>query len=236
MWLIVPVLALALLVLFVVGLVAAVLATAALVVGILVHALPFLLILFGAWLLFRPRRRRAPIRHYPDAPRSGAWGGSYRRPGPRQAAQPRPAPPRPSPPTAPSTPARELPIDVQVKVDQIRRKADVLLGYADRFPPFSQDLHIVRQTTADYLPRTINAYLAIPGANDPLLSASSTAALDELRGQLELLDSKLDEIVQNLQRHDLDQLLANRRFLEERFGLRDQPATVKPVRDATDAA
>src|SRR6266550_4257761 len=55
----------------------------------------------------------------------------------------------------------ELPIDIRVKVEQIRRKVDVLLGYADRFPPFSQDLYLVRQTASDYLPRTIDTYLAM---------------------------------------------------------------------------
>ncbi len=56
---------------------------------------------------------------------------------------------------------------MQVMVEQITRKADVLQGYADRFPPMSQDLHIVRQTAADYLPRTVNAYLALPSDDDP---------------------------------------------------------------------
>ena len=45
---------------------------------------------------------------------------------------------------------------------EIRRKVEVLLSYADRFPPFSKDLFLVRQTASEYLPRTINAYLALP--------------------------------------------------------------------------
>jgi hypothetical protein len=56
------------------------------------------------------------------------------------------------------------------------------------------------------------------------------AALDELRAQLDLLDARLDDIARDLQRHDLDQLYANRRFLEERFGRRDQPGeTIEPA-------
>ncbi|HVC32348.1 MAG TPA: hypothetical protein VNL16_02440 [Chloroflexota bacterium] len=121
-----------------------------------------------------------------------------------------PPPPRPRP---------ELPIDIQVKVEQIRRKVEVLLGYASRFPPFSKDLYLVRQTASDYLPRTIDAYLALPPV-DPgrVVVAPGKTALQELREQLDLLDSKLNEIAEDLQRQDLDRLLANRRFLEERFG------------------
>ena len=113
----------------------------------------------------------------------------------------------------------ELPIDFQVKVEQIRRKVDVLLGFADRFPPFSQDLYLVRQTASDYLPRTLNAFLSLPRENvDKLLPGSGKTAREELRAQLDLLDSKLDEIAQDLLRQDADRLLANRRFLESRFG------------------
>src|SRR5690606_7617199 len=133
-------------------------------------------------------------------------------------------------------PRRELPIDVQVKVEQIKHKADVLLGYADRFSPLSQDLYIVQQTAAEYLPRTVAAYLAVPGTDDPMIAATGRTVLQELRAQLELLDSKLDDISQNLQRQDLDGLLANRRFLEERFGLHERPADIDGGRRTTGAA
>jgi hypothetical protein len=188
-----------------------------------VLAIPILLALISAagvvmpWLFFGlvvwvvagggrgPRRQRwvhhgwqtqpipAPRPHYPSVPR---------------------------PPSQPVTPPRpELPIDVQVKVEQIRRKVDVLLGFASRFPPFSKDLYIVRQTASEYLPRTIDAYLALPpGAPNLVVADNGRTALHELKDQLDLLDLKLDEIAEDLQCKDLDRLLANRRFLEERFG------------------
>jgi hypothetical protein len=122
----------------------------------------------------------------------------------------------------------ELPIDVQVKVEQLRRKVDVLLGYADRFPPFSQDLYLVRQTLTDYLPRTLNAFLALPQeAVDRPLNVGGKTARQELKAQLDLLDTKLDDIAQDLQRQDADRLLANRRFLESRFGDRDPEVVFK---------
>jgi len=125
---------------------------------------------------------------------------------------------------------------VQVKVDQIRRKADTLLGYAHRFPPFSKDLYLVRQTAAEYLPRTIDAYRALAKHDRPMVGTTGRTALDELRDQLRLLDSKLDDIARDLQQQDADHLLANRRFLEERFGRHGVQADVDRAREATGAA
>jgi len=55
-------------------------------------------------------------------------------------------------------------------------------------------------------------------------------ALQELRAQLALLDSSLDAITQNLQQQDLDGLLANRRFLEERFEVEGEVTRFEPLR------
>jgi hypothetical protein len=202
------------------------LGAAALVIAV-AREVPWLLILGGVWLLVRaqhgPAHRRAK-----SATRQHTNLGSTRGPLQRveQSARPQPA----------ATRARELPIDLQVKVEQIRRKADLLLGYADRFPPCSQDLHIVRQTAAEYLPATTAAYLALPGHDDPVIAASGKTALQELSEQLQLLDSKLDDIAQDLQRQDLDRLLANRNFLENRFRLQGHEAAVGGSLRETDAA
>jgi hypothetical protein len=174
-----------------------------------VHFWPLFLVGFGAWLLFRDggrHRRWDWDRHAWQAPAS-----------PRPAEPVKPA--EPAPRRAKSAKRPELPIDLQVKVEQIRRKVDVLLGYADRFPPFSHELYLVRQTADDYLPRTINAYLGMPPEEtDRPLPGQTRTARDELKAQLDLLDAKLDEIAVDLQRQDSDRLLSNRRFLEDRFG------------------
>ena len=231
MWLLIPLIILALLAILLGVAVAA-------VVAVMVKLGPILLILLGIWLLARALfgpggRRQAPgdRRARPAADRRHRTAAVVARP----PVQPTQSEPRPG-----AAPRRELPIDVQIKADQIRHKADMLLGYADRFPPFSQGLHIVRQTAADYLPRTVEAYLRLPGVDEPLVASRGKTALDELREQLELLDSKLDEIAQDLQRQDLERMLANRRFLEERFRLRDEaagPGSVPgPAADGTEAA
>ncbi len=187
---------------------------------------PWLLIGLGMWLFWRDdgRHRRARRdrlawetsgehgRGHTSDRRKSSGGGQ---PDAKRAAQPEAAQ------------QTELPIDVQVKVEQIRRKVEVLLSYADRFPPFSQDLYLVRQTASDYLPRTIDTYLSMskPASEKPL-STSGKTAHEELKAQLDLLDSKLDDIAQDLERQDTDRLLANRRFLEQRFGMRDNPPVV----------
>ena len=224
MWLIfllvVPILALVL-----IGLVISTIVAVA--VAVVAYVIPILLILAGCWLLARALRG-SDGRH-----RTRREARAQQRGADRPTATPttsRPAQQRPPERRPASPPRRELPIDVQVKAEQIRHKVDVLLGYADRFSPFSQDLYLVRQIAADYLPRTVASYLAIPGTNEPALDATGRTALDELREQLRILDSRLDDITLNLQRQDLDGLLSNRRFLEDRFGLHEDVAPVTPAR------
>jgi hypothetical protein len=193
----------------------------------LLHFIAPLLLIWGAFMLMRGSGRR---RH---------WAARYGPPTERNAGrQPRP---RSDPPSAPAgweqpvTPSQQvaqevgqspadwerLPPDVQAKVRQVQHKAEVLSQYAAGFPPFSHDLYVVRRTTAEYLPKTIAAYLAVPARrDDDVLPTPSPTPLDELRAQLQLLEAKLDEIAQDVQRKDMDGLMANRRFLEDRFGRR----------------
>jgi ABC-type nickel/cobalt efflux system permease component RcnA len=184
---------------------------------------PWLLIALGAWLFWRQDGRHYRRRHGRSAWMSRAEAHMVH-------AQQRPTRPD-SKRSKAAQPAQlkagELPIDVQVKVEQIRRKVDVLLSYADRFPPFSQDLYLVRQTATDYLPRTLNNFQSMPPeAVDRPLHPGGKTARQELQAQLDLLDSKLDEIAQDLQRQDADRLLANRRFLESRFGEREKETII----------
>jgi hypothetical protein len=193
---------------------------------------PWLLIALGIWMLWREdgRHYRGRRQRWDSSPPAtvtnlNASAESSSKKPDKQAKPPR------------QLRQSELPIDVQVKVEQIRRKVDVLLGYADRFPPFSQDLYLVRQTASEYLPRTINAYLALPKqtAEAPMSSDGKTPH-EELKAQLDLLDSKLDDIAQDLQRQDTDRLLANRRFLESRFGLREVKPLIDPQAGAAGVA
>jgi hypothetical protein len=166
----------------------------------LLHFVAPLLLIWGAFMLMRGSSRRRRWSRY--AQPSGTWNTG---------------------PQRPRADWEKLPPDVRAKVQLIQQKADALAQYESAFPPFSHDLYVVRRTTAEYLPRTIDAYLAVPQRHDELLPTPSPTPLEELKSQLQLLEAKLDEIAQDLQRKDMDGLLANRNFLEDRFGRR--PAT-----------
>jgi hypothetical protein len=57
-----------------------------------------------------------------------------------------------------------------------------------------------------------------PDERDRVVDGTDKTALQELKDQLALLDAKLNEIAEDLQRQDLSRLLANRQFLEDRIG------------------
>jgi hypothetical protein len=165
-------------------------------------------VMFWVWPLAMGHRRRRPQeparaqrRQYRYDAHRGVW-----------TADPVVAPP------PPPRPAPRLPLDVQVKVEQIRRKVEVLTAHADRFPLGSRDLYILRRTASDYLPATLDAYLALPPETaDRPVAPDGRTALQVLKDQLGLLDSKMDEIAEDVQRQDIDRLLANGRFLEDHF-------------------
>ena len=112
-----------------------------------------------------------------------------------------------------------LPSDVQAKVAEIRQEVLDILPSANQFAAGSEDLYVIQRTATDYLPATLEAYLALPYAYATtwVLEGGKTP-LDLLRAQLQLLDEKLDEITDAVHRQDSDRLVANGRFLEERFG------------------
>jgi len=120
---------------------------------------------------------------------------------------------------------------VELKAEQIRAKAAALAAQAEHFPPFSQDLYLVRQTTGDYLPRTLETYLGLPAdsVDKPIVDGGKTPH-QELKAQLDLLDTKLDEIGRDLERQSNARMMANRQFLQDRFELRDQPDDSTPLR------
>ncbi|HXM55188.1 MAG TPA: hypothetical protein VOB72_07340 [Candidatus Dormibacteraeota bacterium] len=126
-----------------------------------------------------------------------------------------------------------LPADVQTKVAEIRTEILELLPHAAEFPPGSPDLYVVRRMATDYLPTTIQAYLALPPAyaTGRVVQADKTP-LQVLKEQLELLDAKMDEITEAVRRRDSDRLLANGIFLEERFGRPGDGLTLPPRQDA----
>jgi hypothetical protein len=76
----------------------------------------------------------------------------------------------------------------------------------------------VRATATTYLPDTLNAYLAVPAAyrNNAAIRDGKTARQIVVE-QLTVLAAKMKEIAQDAVVNDAQSLLANGRFLKERF-------------------
>lgn len=107
----------------------------------------------------------------------------------------------------------------QAKLQQI---ADTIMGilphYAE-FPPGSPDLFVVGRTATDYLPSALQAYLNLPRAYATLHKMSNGKTADDVLGdQLTLIATKMNEVADAVHKKDSDALLANGRFLEEKFG------------------
>jgi hypothetical protein len=127
------------------------------------------------------------------------------------------------------TTSARLPSDVRARVVEIRREIFALLPSTAAFPVGSEDLYVIQRTATDYLPATLEAYLALPDdyATTRQLGDGKTP-LQLLREQLQLLDEKLDEITEAVHRQDSERLVANGRFLEERFGRRPDGLALPP--------
>ncbi|HEX6547937.1 MAG TPA: hypothetical protein VF134_04275 [Candidatus Dormibacteraeota bacterium] len=115
----------------------------------------------------------------------------------------------------------KLPPDAAAKLAEIVKEVSDLIPYAASFPAGSQDLFVIQRMATDYLPATLQPYLALPpdyAQKRPM--ADGRTALQVLMDQLNLLDSKMDEITDAVHQQDRDRLLTNGRFLEDRFGNR----------------
>jgi hypothetical protein len=159
------------------------------------------------------RVRRALLRQY--------QASAVMPPAPDPVAEPPPAVASPAaPPHAiapPADPLLRLPLGVRAKAEQIRLKADMFSREFDQALLGSRNIYILRRIQAEYLPATLRAYLALGGDERPV-SPDGRTGQQVLRDQLELLDRKLDEVADDIQRENVDRLLTNERFLEEHFG------------------
>ncbi len=178
---------------------------AGLVIGLALAFGPWLALGAGGYYLAR-RSRRSRLRRE-------AWAAAW-------AAQQQPVPAgAPAPPAPPAAAETGLPPEHRAQVDRIRRKAQALLLQANRFPADGLDLHLVRRTQDEYLPATLEAFLALPpSAGEWAVSPDGRTGRQMLQDQLDLLETKMDEVHADLRQHNLQRLLVNERFLEERFG------------------
>jgi hypothetical protein len=122
-----------------------------------------------------------------------------------------------------------LPADAQSQVARIRQSILELLPHAAEFPIGSPDLYVLQRTAVNYLPTTIQAYLALPPsyAAERVIQDGKTP-LQVLKEQLDLLDQQMEEVAEAVHRRDSDRLLAQGIFLEERFGRRGDGLSLPP--------
>ena len=84
--------------------------------------------------------------------------------------------------------------------------------------PVDPNINLIRQTALNYLPQALDAYLAIPRmyAERKVLDNGKTAH-DVLMDQLNVMDAKMRDVAEAVAKNDTDRLMANVRFLQERF-------------------
>jgi hypothetical protein len=81
------------------------------------------------------------------------------------------------------------------------------------------NVYLIRQTALSYLPEAFSTYLRMPRLMaERRAIADGRTPHDVLLEQLDLMDRRLADVADDIARHDTDRLLANGRFLAEKFG------------------
>jgi hypothetical protein len=112
-----------------------------------------------------------------------------------------------------------VPSEIEERVRRIATTITDTLPRANELGNGSNALYVLVKTATDYLPSSLQAYLDLPRsyADRKVLSDGKTArAL--LCEQLDMLDGQMDEVADAVHRSDADKLVANGRFLAEKFG------------------
>jgi hypothetical protein len=82
------------------------------------------------------------------------------------------------------------------------------------------NVYLIRQTALAYLPDAFSTYLRMPRAMaERRAIAGGRTPHDVLLEQLDLMDRRLTDVADDMARHDSDKLLANGRFLADKFGV-----------------
>jgi len=111
-----------------------------------------------------------------------------------------------------------VPVDVASRVRHITTAISEALPYSQSLPAGSRARFTLAKTATDYLPSTIDAYLQLPrryAEQETVVDGKTPAAL--LCEQLDLLSHEMDRLLDGIRRADTDHLVANGRFLSDRF-------------------
>jgi len=112
-----------------------------------------------------------------------------------------------------------VPVDVAARVRHITTAISEALPHSESLPPGSRARFTLAKTATDYLPSTIDAYLALPRryAEQEIVADGKTPAT-LLCEQLDVLSREMDRLVGSIRQAHTDQLVTNGRFLSDRFG------------------
>jgi hypothetical protein len=108
--------------------------------------------------------------------------------------------------------------DILARYESIHRRMLAMIPRLGQLEGTSQDLYIMHRTASDYLPTAVQSYLSLvrTGTNEQRLPDGRTPH-QALLEQLDLIETKLADIGEALDRNDLDRLLIHGRFLQARF-------------------
>jgi hypothetical protein len=112
-----------------------------------------------------------------------------------------------------------VPVPVEARVRHIATTIADALPLTGALPPGGRARWSLAQTATDYLPATVDAYLALPrGYAEREIVAEGKTAAALLCEQLDVLAAQVGDVVATIRRTDADRLLVNGRFLRDRFG------------------
>lgn len=109
--------------------------------------------------------------------------------------------------------------DILARVKSIRKQILLTLDDAQDDGVADPTEYLIRKTALDYLPTALTAYLALPrvyAERRPAMGGKTPH--DVLLEQLDVMDAKMREAAEAKLAHDSERLLANGRFIADRFG------------------
>ena len=112
-----------------------------------------------------------------------------------------------------------VPADVDLRVKQLATMISEMLPRADALADGTDARYVLVRTATDYLPSTLQAYLDLPRSYaDNEVVADGKTAHQLLNDQLDVLYAHMQSVSDAVNRADTDKLIANGRFLAEKFG------------------
>jgi hypothetical protein len=124
---------------------------------------------------------------------------------------------------------KRLPPELAAKVTAIQATILDVLPKVTKSSIDRRDLFALERTVSDYLPHTLDNYLTLPRTYaDGHAVQDGKTPKQLLAVQLDLIDEKMREISDAVAKDDVDKLLAQGRFLEDRFGKTDDLTLPSP--------